>query len=85
MNRTVSLLLVADTIMRGFGEIANGVTLNSVKQAEDLKEIETGVEQISIVVQSNSAAAEETSATSEELSAQSENLNELISRFRCEQ
>lgn len=71
--------------MRGFGEIANGVTLNSVKQAEDLKEIETGVEQISIVVQSNSAAAEETSATSEELSAQSENLNELISRFRCEQ
>lgn len=56
-----------------------------VSQAESLKEIEAGVEQISGVVQSNSASAEETSATSEELSAQSDNLNSLIGRFRLQQ
>lgn len=69
--------------MRGFGEIADEVSRNSDAQADNMKEIEMGVEQISTVVQSNSAAAEETSATSEELSAQSDNLNELINQFRC--
>lgn len=69
--------------MRSFGEIANEVSQNSNAQADNLREIEQGVEQISTVVQSNSAAAQETSATSEELSAQSENLNELINQFHC--
>lgn len=54
----------------------------SVSQAETMKQIEQGIEQISVVVQNNSASAEETSATSEELSAQSENLKALIGQFQ---
>lgn len=54
----------------------------SSSQAETMKEIEKGVEQISGVVQSNSATAEETSAASEELSAQAENLQEQVAQFR---
>lgn len=50
-------------------------------QAETMKQLEMGVEQISEVIQSNSAAAEESSATSQELAAQSENLEELIGHF----
>lgn len=69
--------------MHEFGEITNEVSSSSNMQAQSLKEIEMGVEQISTVIQSNSASAEETSATSEELSAQSATLNTLIGKFRC--
>ncbi len=45
------------------------------EQAKAMEQAETGINQISDVVQSNSANAEETSATSEELSAQAETMN----------
>lgn len=51
-------------------------------QADTMKQLEMGVEQISEVIQSNSAAAQESSATSQELAAQSENLEELIGQFK---
>lgn len=54
----------------------------SSSQAETMKEIEKGVEQISGVVESNSATAEETSAASEELSAQAEGLLQQVAQFR---
>lgn len=50
-------------------------------QADTMREIEKGIEQISGVVQSNSASAQETSATSQELAAQSTSLKELIGQF----
>lgn len=71
-------------VIEGMQEFAGIASENSEafqSQAETLREIESGVEQISVVVQNNSASAEETSATSQELSAQSDNLNELVSRF----
>ena len=46
-----------------------------------MTQAESGINQISEVVQSNSAASEECSATSEELSAQAEAMSELISQF----
>ncbi len=46
-----------------------------------MEQAESGVNQISEVVQSNSAAAQESSATSEELSAQAVSLNELVGQF----
>lgn len=67
--------------MQEFAQIASDNSDAFQNQAVTLREIESGVEQISVVVQNNSASAEETSATSEELSAQSDNLNELMSRF----
>ena len=54
----------------------------SASQADAMKQLEMGVEQIAEVIQSNSAAAEETSATSEELSAQSVNLEELVGQVK---
>lgn len=54
----------------------------SKTQAETMRQIEQGIEQISGVVQNNSATAQETSATSEELSAQSENLKALVDQFK---
>lgn len=84
VNTTKDTAQYLDRVMEGLQEIleaVGGIRTASDKQAEAMKEIESGVEQISQVVNSNSAAAEETSATSEELSAQSENLNALIARF----
>ena len=54
----------------------------SDEQADAMKQLEMGVEQISEVIQNNSAAAQETSATSEELSAQSDNLEGLVGQFK---
>ena len=46
------------------------------------KQAESGVNQISEVVQSNAAIAEESSATSQELSAESDSLNDLVQQFK---
>ncbi len=54
----------------------------SVHQAEAVKEIETGVEQISEVVENNSAMAQETSATSLELSEQANMLKDMVKQFK---
>ena len=61
-------------------EVAN-IRTASDKQAESVKEIRKGVENINDVIQYNSAAAEQTSATSEELSASATSLNELLAKF----
>lgn len=72
-------------VIQGLKEIAEIVerTTNASKlQAEAMKQIQSGVELISGVVQNNSAAAQETSAASEELLAQSVNLTELTGQFK---
>ncbi len=75
MNKVMDEL---DKILIGVGDIRTA----SDKQAVSVREIEKGVEQISMVVTSNSATAEETSATSEELSAQAITLNEQVEQFQ---
>lgn len=67
--------------MESFAGMASGAAEASKEQAEMLKQIEIGIEQITEVVESNSAAAEETSAVSEELSAQAISLEQMISQF----
>jgi methyl-accepting chemotaxis protein len=56
---------------------------SSREQAISISQINTGVSQISEVVQTNSATAEESAAVSEELSKQSQLLLELINKFQC--
>ncbi len=56
----------------------------SRSQADTIKEINTGLNQVATVVQSNAATAEESSAASEELSAQANLLFEEVSRFTLE-
>ena len=65
-----------------FAEMASGAAQASTTQANMLKEIEGGIEQISTVVQSNSAASQETSAISEELSAHAINLKDMVASFQ---
>ena len=60
---------------------AEATSIASEQQAESMKQIEIGIDQISSVVQSNSAVAQETSATSEELTAQAETLKQLVEQF----
>lgn len=73
-----------ESIIKGIAtleESTEEISTLTVSQANAMKQMEAGVEQISEVIQNNSAAAEETSATSEELSAQTENLEQLVGQF----
>ena len=83
-KKTVDLLNDILTTLSNMAESAKGSSEASSAQAETLKQIEQGIEQISGVVQSNSASAQETSATSEELSAQAETLKQLVNNFDLE-
>ena len=51
------------------------------EQAEAMRQAESGVNQISGVVESNAATAEEASANSQELSAQATMLDQLVGQF----
>lgn len=69
------------TNMTEFAGMASGAAGASKAQADMLKQVEAGINQISSVVQNNSAAAEETSALSEELSNQAMKLDEAVKMF----
>ncbi|MDR0963314.1 MAG: methyl-accepting chemotaxis protein, partial [Clostridium sp.] len=58
------------------------IRASSLSQAESMKNVNSGIEQIASVVQDTSATAEESSAISEELFAQSETLATLVGRFK---
>lgn len=51
-------------------------------QSISVTQVNTGIEQISSVVQNNSATAEESAAASSELSKQAKTLKDLIHSFR---
>ena len=68
--------------MESFAGMASGAADASKMQLDMLKEVGTGIDQITSVVQSNSAAAQETSAVSEELSAQATSLESMVERFK---
>ncbi len=65
-----------------FAEAAKGNSEMSKTQSETLAQVETGVDQISMVTQQNAAAAQECSAISEELAARSAELDSLVGHFK---
>lgn len=79
--RTVTAINEVIESMAKFATASEESAKVSYSQAEMLNQVEAGIEQISIVVQSNSAAAEETSAISQELTAQTENLKGMVAQF----
>lgn len=83
-NTAKSMFEVKDEITGAVG-LAERSKEASLSQSAMIKEINAGLEQVSIVVQSNSATAEESSATSEELAAQAESLSNLVGRFQLRQ
>lgn len=84
--------LIADGAMSSLKESVNAVghvnqmiqdtAENAAVQAENMKQIRTGIEEIAHGIQDNSAASQETSATSEELASQAETLNRMVQRFQ---
>lgn len=79
--KTTSAIEAVITGITTLAESTKEISVLANSQADAMKQLELGVEQISEVIQSNSAAAEETSATSQELSAQSEALESLVGEF----
>ena len=72
------------TVVDGIKQIADfSLNLKNImeKQAEEMRQAETDINQISGVVQSNAATAQEASATSQELSAQATILDQLVGQF----
>ena len=82
VERTMEVIGEVLSGMEDFSGMAAGSAEASRTQANMLKQIELGIEQISTVIQSNSAAAQETSAISEELSAQADTLEAMVGAFQ---
>ena len=68
----------AGVVMTKIEEIAH----ISEEQANAIRQINTGIEQIAAVVQSNSATAEESAAASEELSSQANVVKDMVGNFK---
>jgi methyl-accepting chemotaxis protein len=82
---------IANNTARALSEIVEGVSKtaeiiseiarSSNEQAMGIAQINTGLTQVSQVVQNNAATAEESAASSEELSGQAELLKEIVGKF----
>ena len=62
-------------------KLINDIWTVSTEQAAMIEQVNTGVEQISSVVQTNAATAEQSAASSEELNGQAAALQNLTSKF----
>ncbi|AFA48600.1 methyl-accepting chemotaxis protein [Acetobacterium woodii] len=76
-----SLSEILNQIEKVSGLVGN-IARASNDQATEIAQITKGIEQVSIVVQTNSATAEESAASAEELSVQAEMLKQMISAFK---
>ncbi|MBD5139204.1 MAG: HAMP domain-containing protein [Ruminococcus sp.] len=66
-------------------KLINDIWTASTEQAAMIEQVNTGVDQISSVVQTNSATAEQSAASSEELNSQATALQDLTSKFVLKQ
>jgi len=83
---------LADETVVSLAEIVSGINESSKivseiarysdDQAQGIIQINSGIDQVAMVVQQNSATAEESAAASEEMSGQAAMLEELIAQFR---
>ena len=58
------------------------ISTETLREADNMRQLTIGMDQISSLVQNNSATAEESAAASEELSGQANILDDLVSRFK---
>ncbi|MBQ9119531.1 MAG: MCP four helix bundle domain-containing protein [Lachnospiraceae bacterium] len=68
--------------MNNFAGAAKGSNETAIEQAEILKQVEAGINQVAAITQDNAASAEESLATSEELAARAAELAEQVERFK---
>lgn len=67
---------------KNINTLVKNISVASDKQADSIVQINSGIEQISGVVQTNTATAEQSAAASEELSSQSSLLKNMVSKFK---
>lgn len=79
-----SLEVVVESAVK-VGELIQYIANASREQAESIRQINIGVDQITAVVHANSATAEESAAASQQLSGQSAMLESLIRQFRLKE
>ncbi len=79
---TAASMLAAAELAEEMDNLIVGIADYTKQQAVTAEEISHGIEQISVVVQSNVNSAESSAAASEELSSQATALKELVSKFR---
>ena len=66
-------------------DLITDIASASAEETDSIRQITSGIEQISQVIQTNSATAEETAASCEELSGQSKLLKDQVARFKISQ
>lgn len=81
-DNTASALVNILTRVEEAADLVAGIAVASNEQATAIAQVNSGIEQLSMVVQTNSATAEEAAAASEELSSQAELLKSMVARFR---
>ncbi len=80
-NETAEALNSAVEVAHEAGDLTNEIAMASGEQAEMIKQVNIGIDQISAVVQTNAAAAEQSAASGQELNSQAAEMEQLTSRF----
>ena len=80
-NDTAEALNSAVEVAHEAGELTNEIAMASGEQAEMIKQVNLGIDQISAVVQTNAAAAEQSAASGQELNSQAAEMEQLTERF----
>lgn len=80
-NETAESLTSVSALTKEIVEMMQKIKENSDTEAVSITQLNSSMDQITTVVQTNSATAEESSATSEQLSGQAEILKSLVSKF----
>ncbi len=83
-DRTVQSINTAAEKVHQTAGLISKISDASTRQADTIRQVQLGLDQISSVVQTNSATAEESAASSEELSGQAQTLKSLIEKFKIE-
>ena len=80
-EETAESLSVVSQKTDKINEIIASISTASEAEANGIKQLSNGLDQIALVVQSNTSTAEESATASEELSGQSGRLNHLLGKF----
>lgn len=81
-GQTAEAMKTLDEYTTSVKQIVDEITESCKRQKEMAEQINSDINKISGVVQSNSATAEESAAASEELSGQAGMLKELVGKFK---
>lgn len=81
-SRTADMLESIVGEVETVAQLINDISDESNEQANAVEQIVSGLDQVSMVVQSNTASAEESAAVSRELADQSKRMQELVSSFK---